>query len=62
MSSSEVSTSLLNRPRRYQIRQEFFKLGNSYNIKDEFGRDKYIVKSGKWTLQKRLVLENMDGK
>ena len=63
MSSSETklitSTSL---PRRYQIQQQFFTFSNTYKIKDESGRDRYIVRSKKWFLQKKLVLEDINGK
>ena len=49
-------------PRRYQIREEFFTFNNVYKIKDESGRDRYTVRSKKWSLQKKLVLEDMNGK
>ena len=62
MSSLELSPLSSNRPRRYHIREQFFTFGNSYKIKDDLGRDRYTVRSKKWSLQKKLVLEDMYGK
>lgn len=57
-----MSFSEINSTRRYQIRERFFTFGNSYKIKDNHGRDRYTVRSKKWSLQKKLVLEDIQGK
>ncbi len=63
MLPSEISTTTsTNRPHRYKIREKLLTFGNNFKIKDEFGHDKYTVRSKKWTLQKKLVLEDMNGK
>lgn len=46
---------------RYQIRERFFTVNNSFKIKDEFGHDKYNVRSKKWTLHRNLLFEDMNG-
>ncbi|CAF1266560.1 unnamed protein product [Rotaria sordida] len=46
---------------RYLIREKFFTLSNSYKIKDELGHDKYIIRSKPWTLDRKLILEDMNG-
>ncbi|CAF3584546.1 unnamed protein product [Adineta steineri] len=61
MTSDEVCTSTLIQPCRYQIREKIFAFTNSFKIKDEFGQDKYTVRSKKWTLGKKLVLEDING-
>lgn len=62
MLTSDINTTTSNQPRHYQIRERFFPFGNSFKIKDQLGLDKYTVRSKKWTLQKKLVLEDMNGK
>jgi uncharacterized protein YxjI len=62
MASSQICASESIRPCRYQIRERFFTFGNNFKIKDECGRDKYTVRSKKWTLLKKLVLEDINGK
>lgn len=48
--------------RRYLIREEIFSLGHNFKIKTEFGQDVFIVKSKRFTLGRKLVLEDMFGK
>ncbi len=62
MTSLPVCTSESIRPCRYPIRERLFTLGSSFKITDEYGRDKYTVRSKMWTLRKKLVLEDMNGK
>lgn len=62
MTSDQIHTSQSIRPCRYQIRERFFTLGNNFKIKDELGRDIYTVRSKVWTLGKKLVLEDINGK
>jgi hypothetical protein len=60
--SSQICTSESNRPCRYQIREKVFTFSHHFKIKDESGRDKYTVRSKKWTLKKKLLLEDSNGK
>lgn len=46
---------------KYQIRQRVFSLGDSYNIKDEFDKDRFIVRSELFTLGHKLRIEDMAG-
>jgi uncharacterized protein YxjI len=62
MTSSQICTSESIRSCRYQIREKLLTIGNNLKIKDELGRDKYTVRSKKWTLRTKLVLEDMNGK
>jgi uncharacterized protein YxjI len=62
MTSVQACTTESIRPCRYQIRERLLTFGNSFKIKDELGRDKYTVRSKMWTLGKKLVLEDINGR
>lgn len=51
-----------NLPRRYEIKEDFFTFKNVYKIYDDSSRHRYTVRSKKWLLQKKLVLEDENGK
>lgn len=60
--SSQVCTSESHRPCRYQIREKVFTFSSHFKIKDESGCDRYIIRSKKWSLRKKLLLEDIYGK
>jgi uncharacterized protein YxjI len=62
MTPNQVCTSTSIRPCRYQIREKFFTFGNNFKIKDALGHDKYTVRSKTWTLHRKLLLEDINGK
>jgi uncharacterized protein YxjI len=62
MTSPQVCTPEPIRPCRYQIRERLFTFGNTFKITDDRGRDKYTVRSKMWTVGKKLVLEDMNGR
>ena len=49
-------------PRRYQIREKIFSLGDNFKIKDEMGRDAFTVRSKIMSLGNKLAFEDMAGK
>lgn len=46
---------------KYQIRQRVFSLGDRYNIKDEFGDDRYVVSSEIFSFGHKLRIEDLSG-
>ncbi|CAF0866034.1 unnamed protein product [Rotaria sp. Silwood1] len=61
MTSAQVHMPKSITNRRYQIREKIFTIGISFKIKDEFGHDKYIIRSSPWTLGRKLTFEDMNG-
>jgi uncharacterized protein YxjI len=59
--SSQVCTSESIQSSRYQIRARFSIFNSNFKIKDQFGHDKYTVRSKMLTLRTRLLLEDMNG-
>ena len=58
MAASHQTTST----RRYQIREKIFSLGDNFKIKDESGQNVFTVRSKNFTIDDKLVLEDMAGK
>ncbi|UJR29078.1 hypothetical protein I4U23_010292 [Adineta vaga] len=59
--NDQISTTQSNRRCRYLIQERLFTWGNCFKIKDEFGHNRYIVRSKKWSLKKKLIIEDMNG-
>ena len=48
--------------RRYQIQEAIFSLGDNFYIRDEYGQGIFMVRSQLFTIEDKLLLEDMAGK
>lgn len=47
---------------KYQVKQKIFSFGDSFNIKNEYGDDIYLVRGKVFSLGKKLTIEDLSGR
>ncbi|CAF4795649.1 unnamed protein product [Rotaria sp. Silwood1] len=57
----KAETQLQHMPRRYQVREKIFSLGDNFKIKDDCGNHMFTVRSKFLSVGDHLILENASG-